>query len=268
MEEDLRMAREIQQAMIPQQYPSFPKNAPAEANLLRFCHRYIPNGAVGGDFFYITPLSDTKAGVFICDVMGHGVRSALVTAILRALVEELTRHATTPGELLEQINRDLRAILRQSGAPMFTTAFYMMVDLEERRIYYSNAGHPKPLLVHRQSGTVESLNNHAGPSSPALGLFDDTRYPNSDCRISNEDLLVLFTDGVYDMEHDGDFLSPEWLKQELQKRSQKHVNCIFDEILEVLKSYSENEEFVDDVCLVGLEFPAPPSRVNLLPGHL
>ena len=123
MEEDLRMAREIQQAIIPQQYPCFPQSASPEQSALRFCHRYLPTGAVGGDFFNIRPLSDTRAGIFICDVMGHGVRSALVTAILRALVEELTPVATDPGELLGQINRDLRSILKQSGTPLFTTAF-------------------------------------------------------------------------------------------------------------------------------------------------
>src|SRR5262249_50874489 len=73
MEEDLRMAREIQQAIIPQQYPTFPKSADPRDSMLRFCHRYRPTGAVGGDFFNVRALSDTKAGVFICDVMGHGV---------------------------------------------------------------------------------------------------------------------------------------------------------------------------------------------------
>ena len=117
MEEDLRMAREIQQAIIPQLYPTFPKSAEPQDTLLRFCHRYFPTGAVGGDFFYVRALSDTQAGVFICDVMGHGVRSALVTAIMRALVEELAELATDPGRLLGQINNDLRAILRQRRQP-------------------------------------------------------------------------------------------------------------------------------------------------------
>jgi PAS domain S-box-containing protein len=123
MEDDLRMAREIQQALLPQQYPCFPKSASAENSSLLFSHRYLPAGVVGGDFFNIRALSDTKAGVFICDVMGHGVRSALVTAILRALVEELTPLAADPGQLLRQINHDLRTILKQTGTPMFTTAF-------------------------------------------------------------------------------------------------------------------------------------------------
>ena len=81
------MAREIQLAMLPQQYPSFPLGVQPSESLLQFRHRYHPTGQVGGDFFNVLPLAPTKAGLFICDVMGHGVRSALVTAMVRALVE-------------------------------------------------------------------------------------------------------------------------------------------------------------------------------------
>ena len=126
MEDDLKMAREIQQAMLPQNYPAFPLGARREESLLTFCHRYHPTGQVGGDFFNVVPLADNKAGLFICDVMGHGVRSALVTAMVRALVEELRTIALDPGALLTRINHDLRAILQQTGTPLFTTAFYLV----------------------------------------------------------------------------------------------------------------------------------------------
>src|SRR5207249_9781604 len=79
MQDDLHMAREIQEAFIPQQYPSFPRQAPQEESALRFFSRYLPTTAVGGDFFHVLPISDSSAGIFICDVMGHGVRAALVT---------------------------------------------------------------------------------------------------------------------------------------------------------------------------------------------
>lgn len=251
MEEDLRMAREIQQAIIPQQYPCFPQNASPEQSALRFCHRYLPTGAVGGDFFNIRPLSDTRAGIFICDVMGHGVRSALVTAILRALVEELTPVATDPGELLGQINRDLRSILKQSGTPLFTTAFYMIADLEQNRAYYANAGHPKPLVLRPGEGTADFLANPA-KSNPALGLFDHTIYQTSSVPLLTGDRFILFTDGVYDVENAGELLSPEWLQHELQSRAELPLTTVFDQILALLKGYS-GQEFPDDMCLVGME---------------
>src|SRR5882757_4143693 len=87
MEESLRMAREIQVAMLPQQYPAFPKNVTAEQSAFQFTHRYYPAETVSGDFFNVLALSDAEAGVLICDVTGHGVRAALVTAMIRALSE-------------------------------------------------------------------------------------------------------------------------------------------------------------------------------------
>ena len=87
MEDNLKMAREIQLTMLPQQYQAFPQSAPPSESAFQFTHRYLPAGTVGGDFFAVSALSEREAGVFICDVAGHGVRSALVTAMIRALAE-------------------------------------------------------------------------------------------------------------------------------------------------------------------------------------
>src|SRR6185312_5821685 len=86
LEDDLKMAREIQITMLPQQYPSFPRTASPEESEFQFTHRYLPTGTVGGDFFTVSALSDEEASVFICDVAGQGVRSALVTAMIGAVL--------------------------------------------------------------------------------------------------------------------------------------------------------------------------------------
>jgi sigma-B regulation protein RsbU (phosphoserine phosphatase) len=254
MEEDLRMAREIQQSIIPQQYPAFPRSAPPQDSALRFCHRYLPTGTVGGDFFNVLALSDTKAGVFICDVMGHGVRSALVTAIIRALVEEMTPLAADPGQLLGQLNRDLRAILKQSGTPLFTTAFYLVADLESRQMRYAAAGHPKQLLIHRASGEVELLQSPRGILSPALGLFDHEAYPTATASFASHDLVVLFTDGLYDVEGPAqEKFHLEWLVEEVRERAHLPAGELFDALIAQIRSASQGGAFVDDVCLVGME---------------
>jgi sigma-B regulation protein RsbU (phosphoserine phosphatase) len=256
MEEDLRMAREIQQAIIPQQSPCFPANVPEEQSILRFCHRYLPTGAVGGDFFNIRPLSETRVGIFICDVMGHGVRSALITAIVRALVEELTPESSDPGALLGQLNRDLRSILKQSGTPLFTTAFYMVVDIQEKRVSFANAGHPKPMVIRGRDGSVEILQNQNQKSNPALGLFDQYIFSTSKIPLNPNDRFVFFTDGVYDVEKDGELLSPEWLRSELEGKAKLPLSEIFDQLLAELKRFCAEKEFCDDMCLVGMEVAA------------
>jgi sigma-B regulation protein RsbU (phosphoserine phosphatase) len=255
MEEDLRMARDIQQAMIPSVYPCFPRGVAPEDSVFRFEHVYIPTGAVGGDFFNILPLSDTKVGMFICDVMGHGVRSALVTAILRALVEELTRLASDPGELLTQMNRDLRAILHKDrdGAPLYTTAFYMVADAQTKQIHYANAGHPKPIILRRGTGEASFLRNTDAKSHPALGLFPTASYPTSTARLDDGDAVVLFTDGAYDVESNDELLSPEWLCEQFKTRSGTPIRKTFDEILAHLRTLNGPGEFTDDVCMVSVE---------------
>jgi sigma-B regulation protein RsbU (phosphoserine phosphatase) len=254
LEDDLKMAREIQQAILPQQYPAFPPDASPESSRLHFCHRYHPTGQVGGDFFNVLRLSDSRAGLFICDVMGHGVRSALVTAMVRGLVEELRPVAMDPGQLLTRINCDLRAILQQTGTPLFTTAFYMTVDLEKREILFANAGHPRPFLIHRLSGEVELLKYPDGKGRPALGLFAESTYATASSPLAEGDLVMLFTDGLYEVEGpENRQFSQDLLLQTVKKHSSLHCADLFDAILEEIKQFSASQEFADDVCLVGVE---------------
>jgi sigma-B regulation protein RsbU (phosphoserine phosphatase) len=254
MEEDLKMAREIQQAILPQQYPSFPLGGPPQQSVLHFCHSYLPTGQVGGDFFNVLPLAKTKAGLFICDVMGHGVRSALVTAMVRALVEELRPVAADPGQMLTRINCDLRAILQQTGTLLFTTAFYLVADLEARQVLYSNAGHPKPFLIHRNCGTVEVLGNDDGKARPALGLFQQSVYPTARHPMAAGDIVMLFTDGLYEVEGpDNQQFSPEQLLEAVQKHAHLHCEELFSAVLREVQQFSATHQFADDVCLVGME---------------
>src|SRR5262249_50561472 len=104
LEADFNMAREIQEVFLPHQYPTFPHSVAPEQSALQFSHRYFPAAAVGGDFFDVFAITDTTCGIFLCDVMGHGMRAALVTAIMRGLVEELMPVAADAGKFLTEIN--------------------------------------------------------------------------------------------------------------------------------------------------------------------
>jgi sigma-B regulation protein RsbU (phosphoserine phosphatase) len=254
MEEDLRMAREIQQAILPQQYPTFPKGVPPDQSALCFCHSYSPSGVVGGDFFNVAWLSDTLAGVFICDVMGHGVRSALITAMVRALVEELSPKAAGPGQLLTALNHDLRMILRQTRTPMFTTAFCLVADLVTGEMRYANAGHPPQMIARRSTREVIALTNNDGLPRPPLGLFGETVYPSSSISLVPGDLVVLFTDGLFEVEgSDQRSYSHAMLKEAIQRRLPLPPQSLFDDLLEEIRNFSATGGFSDDVCVVGME---------------
>jgi sigma-B regulation protein RsbU (phosphoserine phosphatase) len=267
VEADLNMAREIQGAFLPERYPTFPRNASLKQSALRFHHCYLPTGAVGGDFFDVLPISDTQAGVFICDVMGHGVRAALVTAMVRTLAEELVSVAAVPDKFLVEVNRRLLGILTQTRMPMFASAFYLVVDLERGELRYSNAGHPSPLLVRRGVGRVEALGFPGSRPGPALGVFEESVYPMGRCPVVPQDLVVLFTDGLYEVEGaEGDEYGQERLLAAVSKRSRLPAGELFDELLADVQKHGGNRGFADDVCIVGVEVARVGLAENDRPG--
>src|SRR4029450_8548044 len=129
-------------------------------------------------FFSVFPVGQKAAGVLICDVMGHGVRSALITGMIRGLVEEHARLAADPGELLTRINRALTMILKQAGTTMFATCFYVVADVQRGELRFANAGHPSALHVRRSGTAAEKLDGQ-DTRGPAMGIFASVNYPTS-----------------------------------------------------------------------------------------
>ncbi|MEI6560652.1 MAG: SpoIIE family protein phosphatase [Verrucomicrobiota bacterium] len=266
LEDDLHMAREIQQAFLPQQYPTFPRGASPAASAIRFWSRYIPTTAVGGDFFHILPISDTEAGVFICDVMGHGVRAALVTAIQRALVEEMLPTANDPGRFLTEINRALLSILRRARTPMFASAFSLVVDTARGCVRYANAGHPSPIHIRRETGQIRFLCAESERPGPALGVFKDAVYETRTFPIEPRDLVLLFTDGLYEVEGSQDaFYSQEMLLELLRKEMTQPTERLIEETLGEIRNFALGHTFTDDVCLIGVEIERTDGILSLNP---
>jgi phosphoserine phosphatase RsbU/P len=250
---DLEMARDIQQVFLTQNFPSFPRSMTAQESWLSFCHWYQPAEQVGGDFFCVLPLSDTEAGVFICDVLGHGLRAALVTAIVRGLLEELTPIGTDPGRLLSEINGSLIAIFRQTETPMLVSAFYLVVNTVDGKLCYSNAGHPQPFHIHRATGIAEPL-RFQGAQGPVLGIFPAATYPNSHGTASANDLVVLFTDGLFEVETaEDDYYGADRLLAAVRKRMHLAARQLFGEVVAEIQGSCISGKFTDDMCLLGVE---------------
>lgn len=254
MEDDLNMAREVQMAFLPQQFSVFPRRAAPEEVTLRFVSNYLPTTTLGGDFFHILPISETEAGVFICDVMGHGVRAALVTAIARALAEELEEFASDPGAFLTQMNASMVSILRRTRSPMFASGFYMVVNVEEGCLQFANAGHPCPLHLKRDRNTLSFLEGPGARTGPALGVFEDSMYGSQSVKVAPRDVVVLYTDGLYEVEGvRGEFFDQRRLLETLGSHMQNPTEALFEQTLRDVRSFSASGAFVDDVCLVGVE---------------
>ncbi len=253
--EELKMARELQLAMLPHEFPCVPRHKPREESDLEFFSFFIPSGAVSGDFFEVVPISDTAVGVFICDVMGHDVRAALVTAMMRALVLDLSSTIAEPGELLAHINREVAGVFKQTDTTMYATAFYLIADVARAELRFASAAHPEPILLRRQKGSAEWLGHGQGQKKgPALGLFADGKFPTHRCAMAVGDLIALYTDGLVEAEGaNNESFSPERLLAAVNQRVKQPAKELFAGLLDEIKHFSATSEFEDDVCVVGME---------------
>lgn len=254
MDEELALAREVQQALLPQSYPAFPKGATEAASALHFAHRYLPEGRVGGDFFTVVQVSDTQAGILICDVMGHGVHAALVTAVQRVLVEELQLYFGEPGTFLGELNRRLHHFFEPLPTSMFVTALYLILDTVTGEVRFANAGHPHPLHICRSQHTVRTMGDDPQRHPFALGVAKDSVYPTEEDSVKAGDLLLLYTDGLCDL-GEGKDLSPDDPRflALIQNCARQHGEAFLDAVLTQARQFAEQDNFKDDVCLVGIE---------------
>lgn len=254
IESDLKMAHNVQMAFIPKSYPSFIWDLSSNESALQFYHRYVPSETLAGDFFQVVPISNSQAGVIICDVMGHGVRASLVTAILRGLVGEMKMVTPYPHVFLRKINRSLNQVFRQLDAMMFVTAFYGVIDLIKGQFRYANAGHPSPIWIQRSKGVCEPLPAVSDNPEPALGLVNRFRYSSRTLEISPRDGFVFFTDGISEVENEnGDQFGDDRICESLNNVDSENTDQLLDNLMAEVDTFTGGEGGLDDMCAVGLD---------------
>ena len=251
MEQELNMAGKVQQAMLPQVYPQFPPQS--SPGILQFYHRYLPAGRVSGDFFHVRRISDQLAGVFMCDVMGHGVRSAMITAAMRALVEQMQSDASHPGELLEHLNRALCAILRQNDETIYASAVYLVIDTADLKLCWASAGHPCPLLLREVDASITPLALPKDKRGAVLGLVESASYQTGEASLEAGDRLLLYTDGIYEVFAGDKEFGMEGFMAALHEHASLSASDLMDRLLETARAFGDSKEFEDDVCLLSVD---------------
>jgi serine phosphatase RsbU (regulator of sigma subunit) len=254
MSDDLRMAHELQTALLPRTFPTIPPDVSAQESALQFLSFYFPTGDVSGDFFNVFPVGKEAVGVLICDVMGHGVRSALITSMIRGLVEEHAHAAIDPGALLTQVNRALTLIFQQANMTMFATSFYVVADVAKGELRFANAGHPCALHISNDHAGAEKLMSNSQRRGPAMGLFPNVQYHTSCRSLAAGDLVMLFTDGLFEvLSAAGEIYSEEQLQDAVSRHAALTPEEIFERVINEIRRFTERESFDDDVCVVGMK---------------
>lgn len=181
LEQDLRLAQQIQKSFLPSQLPEVPG--------LRFVAEYRPAYSVGGDFYDVFWVGPGKLGVILGDVSGKGVSAALLMARVSSDLRAAVLGEPDPSSAMARVNR---SVLERQQHDIFVTAIAMTIDVATRRVTFTNAGHLPP-FVARADGTVVRI--EGGASTP-IGLFDGAAYEHLDLWLGEGDIVAFCTDGV------------------------------------------------------------------------
>ncbi|MEX0325961.1 MAG: SpoIIE family protein phosphatase [Puniceicoccaceae bacterium] len=259
MEEDVRVAGELQKAFFPKSYPAFPQDAGDGAGTIEFGHYAEPCGYVGGDLCSIKRISPTEAGVFLCDVMGHGVRAALGTAIVRSLIEELSPIENDPGQFMTHLNQRICPIFQNSKDVMFITALYLIIDTESGLLRFCSAGHPRPIRYSSKCHLSATI--HDPHRAPALALFEDMEYLTVQQDLDPRDVILLYSDGIFETSNpDNEQYGKTRLAEFVTEYARQPVSLQLQAILSDLQNFSTKPKFEDDICLVGFKWTGPETN--------
>ncbi len=207
---------------------------------------FKPMILIGGDFFsFIEFRTEDQFGVFIADVNGHGVNAALVTGIIKVLINTAGEVRTNPSELLNYINSRIVDL----GLDIYLTAFYGICDLKNKNFTYARGGHNLPYMIRRNNEIIE-LNS----DGPMLGVMNDIIITNETVDFSTGDKLIIYTDGLSEASNsDGAAFENLELNRVLNENSGMNIVEYINSIYSQLIKFRGSEKFDDDVCILGIE---------------
>jgi len=235
LEQELEVARSIQQASLPEEVPILEG--------WEIAPYYQPAREVGGDFYDFHLLSEGRLGVVVGDATGKGVPAALVMSTTLGMLRLAAQSYSSPGQILQRVNE---ALFANIPANMFVTCFYAVLDPESGLLRYANAGHDLPYLHH--DGKAKELRARGMP----LGLMPGLSYEEKEDSLEVGDGALLYTDGLVEA-HDPQremFGFPR-----LQELVSEHgeEESLEEALLEELYSFvGEGWEQEDDITLVTL----------------
>jgi sigma-B regulation protein RsbU (phosphoserine phosphatase) len=186
MEEELRVARTIQESFYPAVLPALPG--------WEWSAKALPARVVGGDFYWGASPREGLVDLAIGDVSGKGIPAALYMAKLLSILQAEARADRSPADIMAAINQRLT---EGTYTGMFASVIFVRIEGEP--LTWSSAGHPPPLLIRPTSYIVEKLQ----ASNRALGLTKDSPYENLPLRLAAGETLVLYTDGLFETANPG-----------------------------------------------------------------
>lgn len=216
-------------------------------NELNFYHR--PAKVVGGDFYCALKVNDEKIVYILADVMGHGIVSNYVVAIIKGAFKVLARTCSSPGEIMTKLNDMLYDEFDKMG--IFTTCLVSMIDIKKNTITVSNAGHYSPIIIKKDTTIKRDLNCKKGIP---IGVLEDVTYENNVLNLDEYSMICMYTDGILEIKNK---LKEEYgvsrLESFIQNNYIYNKEIIVENLKDELKEFSEKENYDDDILIVMLK---------------
>ncbi|MCW5982519.1 MAG: SpoIIE family protein phosphatase [Bryobacteraceae bacterium] len=233
---ELAQAGEIQASLLPKQIPHVEGMDISGSN--------IPCRGVGGDYFDCLPFRDGRVALLVGDVSGKGMPAALLMTSLQAMVSVLIKSANSPAEIMETLNRNLS---ERFPGNRFITLFIAVVDPFTGGIYYSNAGHNRPVLV-RADGRLESLKG----GDLVIGIDPKAKYQTYRSLMMPGDVLALYSDGITEAspEEEFDEFGEERLGEVLAQHRTDSASSLIERVVQAVSEHAGGGTFADDVTLL------------------
>jgi sigma-B regulation protein RsbU (phosphoserine phosphatase) len=253
MKGDLNAAAKVQHELLPKELPNTPHAC--------FAWHYQPCDELGGDILNMFMLDDQHVAMYLLDVSGHGVPSALLSVSLSrvltardlkssVLVTSDNRtnllHVNPPTDVVQRLNRQFPS---ESQDFYYFTMVYAVLNTQSRTLRYVLAGHPGPILV-RKGQKPEPVSGNGLP----VGVVDDATYNEHELRLKPGDRLYFYSDGITEATNEqGDMLEIEGFISLISQTSQGSVQESLDACVSALNSWCGSCPFEDDVSLLVLE---------------
>ncbi|MBN1561213.1 SpoIIE family protein phosphatase [candidate division KSB1 bacterium] len=234
VQEELRLARDIQLSLLPTDIPAIPNYSIAG--------RSVPAQEVGGDYFNVLRVDDDTIALCVGDASGHGLPAALLMASLQAVIKSQIYLKCSAKECLQRAN----AILyNNTPSGCFATFFFGLLNFRTHEFVYANAGHSYPILL--RGGVATPLSQ----SGLVLSFMPDSSYEESILPLAPSDILMLFSDGLPEAENpDGEQYGENRMIEVLREHKEKSSAILMDEMFASIKEFSQNAAHEDDMTMI------------------
>ena len=253
LEEELRIAREIQMSLLPQ--------GPLVVPGLSVTALCVPAREVGGDYYDFFRLGERRLGVLIADVAGKGTSAALYMAELKGLMLSLTRMHTSPRELMLAADRIIAANL---DARSFITMTYAIVDLDARTMTYARAGHTPLMFLRGSTSKVDRRVDVLAPDGLVLGLNIDNGemferlLEERTIHLRSGDLALFFTDGITEAMNEADeYFGEGRLGQLVESNAHLSSDGLREKVLKEIEAFVGAAPQHDDMTMILLKVDEP-----------